>query len=164
MIAKIHSVESHEESKKRLEDWDEGRWIEGNVEKIEKKEMIWMSYGWKKWMTKSVNMFITILYKTRRQWFFKHSAFVLHLEQTSNARSPYRCGRVGRGIQPPALPQPHPQPPSNTLTHKQFQLQHQKYAFFVFQLERDNWSMADGPTDQRTNGWTKPLIELRVRN
>ena len=61
-------------------------------------------------------------------------------------------------------PQPHPNHtpnPSRThlQTNKQYQLQNHKYAFFAFltrawQLERD----------QRTNGRTKPLIELRVRN
>ena len=51
-------------------------------------------------------------------------------KKTSDAGSQYRCGRVGRGIKPPALPKPHPQPPSDTLTHKKYQLQHPNYMFF----------------------------------
>ena len=38
---------------------------------------------------------------------------------TSDAGSQYRCGRVGRGIQPQASPPPPPQAPSYTLTHTQ---------------------------------------------
>ena len=70
---------------------------------------------------------------------------------TSDAGSQCRCGRMGRGIQPLASPKPHPQPPSNTLTHKQYQLQHPKYAFFAFSTWA--WQLkCDGPTNRRTDG------------
>ena len=60
-----------------------------------------------------------------------HRGLAWH-KKTSDVGSQYRCGRVGRGIQLPASPQPHPQPPFNPLTHKRYQLQHPKLAFFVF--------------------------------
>ena len=53
-------------------------------------------------------------------------------EPKEQVGSQYRCGRVGRGIQPQASPQSHPQLPSYTLTHKQYQQQHPKYPFFAF--------------------------------
>ena len=71
---------------------------------------------------------------------------------TSDAGSQYRCGWVGRGIQPPSTPQPthntHTQKVSKTLIFPLF----------------DSITMMDGPKDQWTDGRTKPLIELRVRN
>ena len=36
---------------------------------------------------------------------------------TSDAGSQYRCGRVGRGSQPPSTPNAPPNPPSNTDTY-----------------------------------------------
>ena len=81
------------------------------------------------------------------------------MKQTSDAGSRYRCGRVGRGIQPPSTPQV-PHGPNDM--HKM----HLKRSFLHFSTR------VHGPTDQRTDGWTdgrtdgrtKPLIELRVRN
>ena len=57
----------------------------------------------------------------------------------------------GQGHPTPSLT---PTTPPNTLTHKQYQLQHQKYAFFAFstrtwQLERDG--RTNGPTNGRTD-------------
>ena len=76
---------------------------------------------------------------------------------TKHAGSQYRCGWVGRGIQPPSIPQ----------TTSNIQIYTKSIKNARFQLDRH-----DGPTNQRTNrptdgptdGRTKPLIELRVRN
>ena len=70
---------------------------------------------------------------------------------TSEAGSQYRCGQMGRITQPPASP--HPQLPYHTLTHTNTQCANcsiENARFLHFQLERDNSSMIDGPTDQRT--------------
>ena len=75
-------------------------------------------------------------------------------KRTSDAGSQYRCGRVGRGSQPPSTPNAPTNPPSNTHTHKKLL----KRSFSHFSTR------GHGPTDRRTNGRTKPLIELRVRN
>ena len=56
----------------------------------------------------------------------------------SDARSQYRCGRVGRGIQPPATPQPT----ANTRTYAK---SIKNARFPTFQLDDH------GPTDQRTD-------------
>ena len=55
---------------------------------------------------------------------------------TSDAGSQYRCGRMGRGIQPPSTPQPR----SNTQTYTK-SIENAR-----FQLDHH-----DGPTDQPTN-------------
>ena len=75
--------------------------------------------------------------------------------KTSDAGSQYRCGRVGRGIQPPASPQPHPQLPTHTLTHTNTQCNNCSIInarFSHFQLERDGPTNrpTDRPTDRRT--------------
>ena len=72
--------------------------------------------------------------------------------ETSDAGSQYRCGRMGRGIQPPSTPQT----PLHTHTYiESIQNAH----FSTLPLDH-----LYGPTDQQTYGQTKPLIELRVRN
>ena len=82
---------------------------------------------------------------------------------TSDAGSQYSCGRVGRGIQPPASPQPYPVHSCHAFTHPHT---HNNNCSFIiarvsrFQLERGR--LTDGPTGQRTKR-TKPLIDLRVR-
>ena len=73
--------------------------------------------------------------------------------ETSDAGSQYRCGRVGRGIQPQSAPKPTP-----TLKHTQ-----KVSKTLVFPLF-NSITMTDGPKERRTDGRTKPLIELRVRN
>ena len=75
--------------------------------------------------------------------------------ETSDAGSQYCCGRVGRGSQPPSTPNAPPNPP--------FQPKHihknvLKGLFSHFSTR------AHGATDPRTDGWTKPLIGVRVRN
>ena len=76
----------------------------------------------------------------------------------SDARSQYRCGWVGRGIQPPSTPQPT----SHTLTYTKTIY---NARFPTFQL--DDLRRTDGRTDRRMDrrmdGQTKPLIELCVR-
>ena len=68
-------------------------------------------------------------------------------ERTSDAGSQYRCGWVGRGIQPPSISHaPH------TYTKN-----HRKRSFSHF------LTCVHGPTNQPKER-TKPLIELRVRN
>ena len=58
---------------------------------------------------------------------------------------------------PTAPPQPHPQPPSNILIHKQYQQKHPRYAFFcIFNSNMTIWAW---PTD----GQTKPLIRKRKK-
>ena len=61
----------------------------------------------------------------------------------------------GQGHQTPSLtPSSPPTSPPTPLQHKhnQFQLQHRKNAFFAYiQLERDNPSVTNGPTDRRTD-------------
>ena len=71
--------------------------------------------------------------------------------RTSDAGSQYRCGRVGKGIQPQSTPQisPHTQTYTKGI---------QNARFYTFRLNHY------GPTDQRTDGRTKPLRELHVRN
>ena len=76
--------------------------------------------------------------------------------KTSDAGSQYRCGRVGRGIQPPSTPHP---PPTNTHTQKTSKT----LVFQLFDLCVTD-GRTDGRTDGPTDGRTKPLIELRVRN
>ena len=66
--------------------------------------------------------------------------------------SQYCCGWVGRGIQPPSTSQPT----CNTQTYTKSV---ENACFPTFQLDHH-----DQRTDGRTNGRTKPLIELRVRN
>ena len=61
-------------------------------------------------------------------------------KETSDAGSQYRCGQVGRGIQPPSTPQRTP----NTQTYTKT---------LVFPLF-DSITMTDQRTDQRTNGRT----------
>ena len=50
-----------------------------------------------------------------------HTPTHKHTKQVTWGHNIVADGWAG-GIQPPATPQPHPQPPSNTLTHKQYQL------------------------------------------
>ena len=64
---------------------------------------------------------------------------------TSDAGSQYRCGRVGRGIQPPSTPKPTP----NTQTYAK---SIKNARFLTFQL--DDPGRTDGPMDRRTNGRT----------
>ena len=71
----------------------------------------------------------------------------MQIGSTSDAGSQYRCGRVGRGIQPPFTPQP-----ARTQTYTK---SIENARFPTFQLNHH---------DGRIDGWTKPLIELRVRN
>ena len=78
------------------------------------------------------------------------------IRQTSDAGSQYRCGRVGRGIQPPSKPH---SPPSYTQTHTK---SIQNACFSTFWL--DHYGPTDGLSDGPTGGQTKPLIELSVRN
>ena len=61
--------------------------------------------------------------------------------KTSDAGSQYRCGRVGKGVQPPSTPQP---PHKHTNIRKKYL----KRSFPHFPI------CADGPTDRRTNGRT----------
>ena len=71
--------------------------------------------------------------------------FLIHggvVMKTSDAGSQYRCGWVGRGIQPPSTPKPTP-----TLKHTQ-----KVSKMLVFLLF--NSMTPDGWTDQRTNGRT----------
>ena len=51
--------------------------------------------------------------------------------------------------------------PIHTLTHPQYSNIHKKYLKRSFPHFSTRWPL---PTDQRTDGQTKPLIELRVRN
>ena len=69
---------------------------------------------------------------------------------TSDAGSPYRCGRVGRGIQPPSTPSPTPLFLTNTDSHNG-SLENAR--FRNFQLDHH-----DGPTDGPTDRRTKPRI------
>ena len=62
---------------------------------------------------------------------------------TSDAGSQYRCGRVGRGSQPPSTPNTH----SNTDTYTR------SFKTLVFLLF-DSCSWTNGPTDQQTDGPT----------
>ena len=71
---------------------------------------------------------------------------------TSDTGSQYRCGRVGRDVRSPSTPQ-SPHTPKHT--QKVFKNTH----FPTFQLV-----LMDVPIDGRTDGRTKPLIELCVRN
>ena len=80
--------------------------------------------------------------------------------QTSDVGSQYRCGRVGRGIQPPASPQPHPQLPSHTLTHTNTQCNNCSIInarFSHFQLE------CDGRTNGRTDKACRLFLPYFVR-
>ena len=85
---------------------------------------------------------------------------------TGDAGSQYRCGRVGRGIQPPSAPHTPHQLHTQTFTKSI-----QNARFSTFRLDHHD-GRTNGPTEQRTNGRTngptdgrtKPLIELRVRN
>ena len=52
--------------------------------------------------------------------------------------------------------QPYPQPHLQTFTEKC------ELLFFFHFLTQSPWT--DGLMDQQIDGWTKPLIELRVRN
>ena len=94
------------------------------------------------------------------------------LFSTSDAGSQYHCGWVGRGIQPPSTP--HAPPP----THIPKKIS-KTLVFPLFDLwVTDGWTdgrtdrWMDQRTDRRmdrrrdgwTDRWTKPLIELRVRN
>ena len=63
-------------------------------------------------------------------------------EKTSDAGSQYRCGRVGRGIQPPSTQRPP------ILKHTQKVLKTLVFPLF------NSITMTDGPTDQWTNGRT----------
>ena len=57
---------------------------------------------------------------------------------------------------PTAPPQPHPQPPSNILIHKQYQQKHPRYTFFLhFQFKHDNLSMANRWTDEASHKKTQ---------
>ena len=69
-------------------------------------------------------------------------------KKTSDAGSQYRCGRVGRGIQPPSTPQPTP----NTQTYTK---SIENARFPTFQLDDH------GPTDGRTDkaSYTVRLIK-----
>ena len=69
-------------------------------------------------------------------------------------------------------PQPHPNTTPLQHTHTYTNCGIINARFSRFRLEHDDLNMADkqtnGPTSVRwsrwTDGWTKPLIELRVRN
>ena len=67
-----------------------------------------------------------------------------------------------QGHQTPSLTQTTPPTPSDTLTHKQYQLQHPNYMFF--RVFNSSVAIRMWRTDGATFGRTKPLIELRVRN
>ena len=60
---------------------------------------------------------------------------------TSEAGSQYRCGRVGRGIEPSSTPQ---------VSHSHTQNASKTLVFALF----DSCSWTDGPTDQQTDGPT----------
>ena len=61
-----------------------------------------------------------VISSNRRPCFFFRKREVM--DQTSDAGSQYRCGRVGRGSQPPFLPKALLNPLSNTDTYtKRFQ-------------------------------------------
>ena len=75
--------------------------------------------------------------------------------KTSDAGSQYRCGQVGRGIQPPFTPKP--------ILNTQTYTKSIKNARFPT-IQLDDPGRTDQRTDRRTDGRTKPLIELRVRN
>ena len=83
--------------------------------------------------------------------------------KTSDAGSQYRCGRVGRGIQPPSTPKPTP----NTQTYAK---SIKSASFPTFQLDDHGPTdqRTNGPTDQRTNGPTDgqslKVVSLLSRN
>ena len=78
-------------------------------------------------------------------------------EKTSDVGSPYRCGPVGRGSQPPSTPNT----PPNTLSKQTHTQKASKRSFFHFSIRAHG--RTDQRTDGRTDGWTKPFIELCVR-
>ena len=67
--------------------------------------------------------------------------------------SQHRCGRVG--VQPPSTPSSTPYTLTNT---EQTDCSIKNTRFRTYQLDHH------GPRDQRIDEWTKPHIELRVRN
>ena len=64
------------------------------------------------------------------------------VSRTNDAGTQYRCGRVGRGSQPPSTLKASPNPPSNTDTDKKLL----KRSFSHFSLH----GRTNGRTDQRT--------------
>ena len=91
---------------------------------------------------------------------FKSNWLADSLMKDTNTHYQMKPKQVTWGHNVVASPQPHPQPPSNTLTHKQYQLQHHKYAFFTFSTRA--WQVE---RDQRTDGWTdKASYRVAVKN
>ena len=67
----------------------------------------------------------------------------------------YRCGWVGRGSRSPSTPKAPPNPSSHQ-RHMQKELLERSFSHFS--------TRGHGLRERRTDGWTKPFIELRVRN
>ena len=67
------------------------------------------------------------------------------MTETSDAGSQYRCGRVGRGIQPQSTPHT---PTINTQTHPQHSNTQKKYQKCSFSHFSTRWPL---PTNQRTD-------------
>ena len=65
---------------------------------------------------------------------------------TSDAGSQYRCGRVGRGIQPPSTPKPTP----NTQTYTK-SIKNARFPTFQLDDHGPTDRRTDGPTDRRTD-------------
>ena len=76
------------------------------------------------------------------------------LKQTSDARSQYRFGQMGRVIRPPALTHshPHPSPHTHTITTA---------ASEIFAFLTGAWR-TNGPTDWQTNQLTADKASYRV--
>ena len=68
---------------------------------------------------------------------------------------------IANGLAGAANPHPHPRPHPTPFPIRTHTRKASKMLFFPL---FDSCSRMDGPTDQRTDGRTKPLIELRVRN
>ena len=78
----------------------------------------------------------------------------------------YCCGQLGRGKQHLSIPYPHPM---CTHTHKQYQLQQEKWVFSHLSTRSSRTAQwTNGLMERRTDRWTdrqtKPFIELRVCN
>ena len=74
-------------------------------------------------------------------------------EETRDAGSHYRCGRVGRGLEPPS---PHPMlTHTNTVNHNCCIVNARFHTFWHYHHGPTD-KQTDGPMDLRINGRTKP--------
>ena len=87
--------------------------------------------------------------------------------RTRDAGSRYRCGRVGRGAQPPSTPSLNPHTLTHTNTHGQTQPQYISNArFHTFWLNRNGLTdgLMDGRTDEASYTVVCPQQKRRRRH